>query len=69
MVTRIEDVIGRRVRLLGDHPWGGESAEIVGWTDGIGMRVKLLRRDAMFGHECYVTDPKQFREEKKGIDW
>jgi hypothetical protein len=66
---QVQKIIGRRVRLRGDHPWAGESAEVVGFNDAIGMRVKLLRMDAMYGYECYVTDPKQFREERKGMDW
>jgi hypothetical protein len=66
----VEDkFIGRRVRLLGDHRFAGNSAEVVGFDQRIGLRVKLLRGDAMDGHECYVTRPEQFRAEKKGLDW
>jgi hypothetical protein len=63
-----KDVIGRRIRLLGDHPWAGNSAEVVAF-DHIGMRVKLIRGDAMDGHESYVLKPSHFRQERKGIDW
>ncbi len=67
--TKLEEIIGRRVRLLGDHPWAGSSAVVVGFDSRIGMRVKLIRGDAMDGHEVYVLNRRQFREEKKGLDW
>lgn len=67
--TKIEDIIGCRVRLIGDHPWAGESAEVTGFTSGIGLKVKLLRMDAMYGAEVYCTSPKQFRVERQGVDW
>ena len=59
---------GRRIRLLGDHPFAGDSAEVVSF-DKIGMKVKLLCGDAMHGHECYVTKRGQYRAERKGVDW
>jgi len=65
----LKDIIGRKIRLLGDHPWAGESAEVIGFDPQFGMRVKLLRMDAMYGYECFVTKPQQFREERKGMDW
>jgi len=67
--TSFDQVIGRRIRLLGKHPWAGESAEVLDWHPRMGMRVKLLRMDAMHGHECYVSSPQEFREEQKGVDW
>lgn len=60
--------IGRRVRLLRDHPWAGNSAEVVAF-DNIGMRVKLIRGDAMGGHEAYVLKREHYRAERKGLDW
>jgi hypothetical protein len=60
--------IGRRIRLLGDHPWAGDSAEVISF-DNFGMRVKLIRGDAMDGHESYVTKREHYREERKGLDW
>lgn len=65
----IADIVGRHIKIIGDHPWAGESAEVVGFDPRIGMRVKLLRKDAMYGHECYITSPKNFRPERKGVDW
>lgn len=62
------DVIGRRVRLLGSHPWAGDSAEVIAF-DKLGMKVRLLRGDVMNGHESYVTKREHFREERKGLDW
>jgi hypothetical protein len=63
-----ERLKGKRIKLLGKHPFAGESAEVVSF-DSFGMRVKLLRMDAMYGHECYVTKAKDFRQERKGLDW
>lgn len=66
---KLAKLLGKKLRLLGKHPWAGESAEVVGFDDRIGLRVKLLRQDAMYGHECFVTNPKEMRWEKKGLDW
>jgi hypothetical protein len=60
--------IGRHIRLLGDHPFAGDSAEVIGF-DNIGMRVKLIRGDAMHGHESYVMKRENYRPERKGLDW
>lgn len=65
----IEELRGKRVRLLGKHPFAGDSAEILDYTPGIGMKVKLLRGDAMYGHESFVTNAKEMRFEKEGLDW
>lgn len=63
-----EQLRGKRLRLLGSHPYAGNSAEVVA-LDNLGMRVKLIRGDAMHGHESYVTAREQYRAERKGIDW
>jgi hypothetical protein len=63
-----ERLKGKRVRLLGSHPWAGSSAEVVSF-DRIGMKVKLLRGDAYGGHEAYVTERKHYRPEIAGVDW
>lgn len=57
----INSIIGRQVKLLGDHPWAGHTAEVVGWDDRLGMRVAIHRGDAMDGHECYVMKKEHFR--------
>lgn len=60
--------VGDRVRLIGKHPWAGETGEIVAFeyspadqllgkpNPAIVARVKLLRGDAMNGHECYAKE-------------
>lgn len=53
------DVIGRQIKLVGDHPWAGKHATVVGF-DNIGMRVSLISSDAMHGHEAYVTKRVHF---------
>lgn len=58
MITEA-DVIGRQVKLVGDHPWAGNHATVVGF-DNVGMRVSLIRSDAMHGHEAYVLLRKHF---------
>ena len=59
---------GRRVRILGDHPFSGCSAYVVS-LDKIGMKVRLIGGDAMDGHESYVMERKHYRPEHEGLDW
>ena len=63
-----EQIKGRRIRLLGDHPFAGYSAEVVCF-DNLGMRVRLCAGDAMDGHESYVFKRDHYRAEREGLDW
>lgn len=46
---------GMRVRIIGDHPWTGETAKVITGPDGLlkNYRLTLIRDDAMDGHEIY----------------
>jgi hypothetical protein len=52
--------VGDRVNLLRGHPWNGSEGEVVsdpalvGLTKSPMVRVKLIRDDAMDGHECFA---------------
>ena len=61
------NIIGRQVKLVGDHPWAGNHATVVGF-DNIGMKVRLIRSDAMHGHEAYVTSAKHFMAIPKHLE-
>lgn len=56
----IEDIIGRQVRIVGDHPWNGHRAKVVGFDPKFGLRVSIMRNDAMNGHESYIHNRKNF---------
>ena len=65
--TQNEAIIGRQVKLVGDHPWAGHRARVVG-LDKLGLRVSLMRNDAMDGHEAYVTKRDQFVAIPKSLE-
>ena len=47
--------IGQTVRIHGDHPWAGESAEIIGFCFlRLMYRLRRNREDAMDGHQFYA---------------
>jgi hypothetical protein len=64
---RVAEIIGRQVKLVGNHPWAGHRAKVLG-IDNIGMRVSLMCSDAMNGHEAYVTKRAQFVAIPKNLE-
>jgi hypothetical protein len=64
---RIADVVGRQVRIVGDHPWNGHRARVLG-IDKIGMKVAIMRNDAMDGHEAYITKREHFIAIPKSLE-
>ena len=54
--------VGAIIKIIGKHPWSGETAEVIGHhLVGIVSRrqrakCRLIRADAMDGHEFYVEN-------------
>ena len=55
----LKSIIGRQIKIVGDHPWADHRAKVLG-IDKIGMKVAIMRNDAMDGHEAYVTKREHF---------
>ena len=59
LAQHIADVIGRQIKIIGDHPWAGHRARVLD-IDKIGMKVAIMRNDAMDGHEAYIMKRSHF---------
>lgn len=63
-----DDIIGRQVKIVGDHPWNGYRARVVGFDSRLGLRVGLMCNDAMDGHETFIMNPKNFIAIPKNLE-
>lgn len=64
----LAEIVGRQVRIVGDHPWNGHRAKVVGFDPKLGLRVSIMRNDAMDGHECFIMERKQFIPIPKSLE-
>lgn len=61
MALTIEDIIGRRVEVVkADHPWCGAVAEVTGFTENIGLKVKVVDDPEFDGQEFYLTSTNDY---------
>ena len=62
-----DELIGKRVRIVGDHPHAGNSGEIVriGQTFFGARPVVRMDRDHMGVSECYVMRPENMEQERR----
>lgn len=64
----LDQLIGKRIRLVGDHPHAGCSGEIVRIGDTVFGKRPVLKLDSEFAilrgiSECYIMNSKQMAKE------
>lgn len=67
-MSAIEDIVGRQIRIVGDHPWNGHRAKVLGFEPKFGLKVSIMRNDAMDGHECFVMKREHFIPIPKSLE-
>lgn len=67
-MSNLSEIVGRQIRIVGDHPWNGHRAKVIGFDPKFGSLVSIMRNDAMDGHECYISKREQFIPIPKSLE-
>lgn len=56
-------MVGKRVLIVGDHPWEGETGKVVSEEREVGLfRKPAFRVRLDNGTECFVFSPKNLKK-------